>query len=307
MEPTKVALFIVEGEDHREWVDQLSAALGFHAVVPKKPSLQLVVRAAPDLIVFDAQFGVPTHWVQLLQSLREMALFEKTPVLIVSGSQQLPSAMLELRNVASMVKPLSLNAVFRQLELLGVDVDRRSRPPREKSDKFRILDTPSLLERDLKRGAGRLGCAVLFLDIDHFKQLNSLHLEREVDRRVLGPYQRLLSELVEGNGHVYAEGGDEVIIWLPNVTSRMALLFAETVREQTQHAEFEVEGGSVRLTVSVGVAVAPRGAKVGELPDWANAAKRRAKEEGRNRVVLYGGDTFITVPHAGYQAETRSG
>ena len=289
-------MFIVESEDNREWIEPLARELGFHAEVPRRPSLQQVLKVAPDLIVIDCERSVPTQWVQILQSLREMTLFEKTPVLIASGSA-LPTAMLELRNVALLVKPLNLSAVIRQLELLGVSVDRRGRAlSRPKSDKFRILDSPALLETDLKKGAGRLGCAVLFLDIDHFKQLNSAHLEREVDRRVLGPYQRLLSELVEGNGHVYAEGGDEVIIWLPNVSSRMALLFAETVREQTQHAEFELEGGSVRLTVSVGLAVATRGVDVSELPDWANAAKRRAKEEGRNRVVLYGGDTFITVP-----------
>ena len=83
----------------------------------------------------------------------------------------------------------------------------------------------------------------------------------------------------------------------------MALLFAETVREHAEHAVFEVGGGAGRLTASIGVAVATRGSGVTMLPDWANAAKRRAKEEGRNRVVLFGGETFISVPGAGYRAQ----
>jgi diguanylate cyclase (GGDEF)-like protein len=291
MNHARVALFVVERDDDREWIYPFADQLGFQPVVPKRPSLALVIKAAPDLIVFDCDAGVPTQWVRLLQEIRETSLFESTPMLCVSVLQQLPAAVGELRHVGHLMKPFTFEEAVVQLQRLGISapprVERRQAAVgRAKSDKFRILDTPSLLEKDLKRGAGRLGCAVLYLDIDHFKQLNTVHLEREIDRSVLAPFQRLLTELVAGNGHVYAEGGDEVIILLPNANRRMAVAFAQTVLEATALSEFPVHGSTVKLTVSIGVAVARVGDDLLRLPEVANAAKRRAKEEGRNRVTL---------------------
>jgi len=69
-------------------------------------------------------------------------------------------------------------------------------------------------------------------------------------------------------------------------------------RETMSQQEDERETARVEA-FSDGLAVATRGVDVSELPDWANAAKRRAKEEGRNRVVLCGGETFISVPQPG--------
>ncbi len=304
----RVALFLLEHDEARDWVFALAEGLGFEPVVARRPNVAAVFKAAPDLLVFDCQAAVPNQWVQLLQELRQAPLFESTPALVLSPSRQVPSALLELRHVVVLVKPFQLAEVFRRLRAVGLAcgagdegadrvevpvepfvVDRRLAPSRRpKSDKFRILDSPRLLEGDLQRGSGVLGCAVLYLDIDHFKELNTQHLEREIDRRVLGPFQQLLSDVVVGNGHVYAEGGDEVIIFLPNVTERMAHLFAETVRDMVERAEFAVNDTVVKVTVSIGLAAAaPSAPEVPRLPDLANAAKRWAKERGRNQVAQW--------------------
>lgn len=293
----RVALFVLEHDDSREWVAPLASQLGVRAVVPKRASLALMLRESPDLIVFDCGQAVPTQWVQLMQDLRQTPLFESTPVVIATDATELPAAIRELPRVTQVLKPFTVDDVIAQLHRLGshLRVERRHQPARVKSEKFRILDSPSLLEADLRRGPGRLGCAVLYLDIDHFKRLNTMHLERVVDRAVLAPFQQLLAELVVGNGHAYAEGGDEVVMLLPNADEQMALAFAKAVLEMAAAREFTVEGHKVTLTVSIGVAVGRPGADVMQLPDIANEAKRRAKEEGRNRLVLLptvGGPSF---------------
>lgn len=303
MAHSRVALFVTDRDDSRAFCHAFASHLGFEALVPpRRPSLAQVVKAAPDFIVFDCDAAVPTQWVQLLQEIKEQPLFEATPMLIASKTHQLPPPVFELSHVGHLAKPFTFEQAVGQLKRLGLSlstawgepspllpaVERRRAepPPRPKSDKFRILDTPSLLEADLKNGAGRLGCAVLYLDIDHFKSLNTKHLEREVDRAVLAPFQRLLTELVAHNGHVYAEGGDEVIILLPNASERMALAFADAVLERIGAAEFFVRGERVQLTVSIGLATAGPADDVSRLADAANAAKREAKQAGRNRVAL---------------------
>jgi diguanylate cyclase (GGDEF)-like protein len=153
---------------------------------------------------------------------------------------------------------------------------------RQKHSKFGILDVPNLLADDIARSpATRI--AVLYLDIDAFKKLNTQYSEREVDRSVLPRFQSLILELVGQHGHCYAEGGDEIIILLINVTPGVAVAFAEDIRAAVQSHAFDVKDDTVMLTVSIGVAVGTRDSGAA-LADLANELKTRAKAQGRNRV-----------------------
>ncbi len=295
----RTAVFFIE-PDNRAWIAPFCDAIGFEALTIRRPSLEQLVRAAPDLVVFDCRVSMPNRWVQLLHELRQTSMFEATPVLVTSCDAETNLQALEIRNVAHVMKPFEIDDAVKRLARLGVEIetpdpahaqvmssvfDRRGTSTRPKSDKFRILDSPSLLEGDLRRGAGPLGCAVLYLDIDHFKQLNTQFLEREVDRSVLIPFQRLLNEWVGTNGRVYAEGGDEVIVFLPNATPAMAIALGEAILTNTAQVQFDVKGARVQLTVSIGLATARAGESLEALPDCANEAKRRAKEAGRNRLI----------------------
>lgn len=296
---SRTAVFLIE-PDNRAWIVPFCEAIGFEGLTMRRPSLEQLARAAPDLLVFDCRAAIPNRWVQLLFELRQTSMFEATPVLVTSSDSDVNLQSLELGNVAHVVKPFELDDAVKRLADLGVEIDtpghgqavamasvfdRRSGAARLKSDKFRILDSPSLLENDLRRGCGPLGCALLYLDIDHFKRLNTQFLEREVDRSILMPFQRLLNEWVGVNGHVYAEGGDEIIVFLPNATPAMARALGEAILTNTARTQFEVKGARVQLTVSIGYATAGPGESLQALPDVANQAKRLAKEQGRNRLI----------------------
>jgi len=157
---------------------------------------------------------------------------------------------------------------------------------RVKSEKFQILDARSQLEADLGASLGVFGCALLYMDIDHFGELNREHLETEVDRTVLPSFQRLVDDTAKGHGFAYAEGGDEVIVLLTNADGRMACAFAESLREIVAAQAFHVGGKRCGITVSIGVACAREAAELVSIQQRANEAKRLAKEEGRDRVVL---------------------
>jgi hypothetical protein len=127
---------------------------------------------------------------------------------------------------------------------------------RPKDQKFAILDAPKLLERDLPESLGLLGAALIYIDTDRFKQLNSKFTERMVDRTILPQFQRLIADATAGHGYAYAEGGDEVVVLLPNFSPAMAVAFAGDLLQRIRSTLFIVGTSSENLTVSAGLATA---------------------------------------------------
>jgi diguanylate cyclase (GGDEF)-like protein len=153
--------------------------------------------------------------------------------------------------------------------------------------KFGILDGPQLLRQDLAAARGRLGVALVYLDVDHFKQLNTRFTETLVDKTVLPQLQRLIVEVCKGHGRAYAEGGDEVTVLLDNFSQSMAAAFAVALAEAIRSARFEVEAQPVTLTISAGVAASENLRDFPSLPERANLAKQYAKEHGRDCVSVW--------------------
>jgi diguanylate cyclase len=98
----------------------------------------------------------------------------------------------------------------------------------------------------------------------------------------------LLSSACVHRGDAYRHGGEEFIILLPNHTDEEVMQFAERLRLRIEKEEFSVGGGSVRITVSIGVAFFPKhGAKLVDLIEKANKAENQAKAKGKNKVLIH--------------------
>jgi len=212
-----------------------------------------------------------------------------------------PDATFEVATaVARYAIPLKLLAYVQQLVESGLRPSDGQAPvpepcsgplQRAKHEKFEILDSPRLLRDDLENSVGTFGASVLYLDIDHFKALNTKHTERVIDQTVLPAFQTLVAAAVERHGFAYAEGGDEVVIMLPNTSTALAAAFAEELRQRIEGHAFALEGTDVHITVSIGLA-SSSGHPM-QLTEWANLAKAEAKQRGRNRTVATGdGRTF---------------
>jgi diguanylate cyclase (GGDEF)-like protein len=164
--------------------------------------------------------------------------------------------------------------------------------PRQKDQKFSILDSPALQADDFARPCGIHGRAVIYLDIDNFKSVNTRFTERVVDRTVLPELQRIVAQGAQGVGYAYAEGGDEMVIYLPNASSLMAASLADSLRIAIAGRTFDVDGTGVTVTASFGVAASTLlpGSRLAEL---ANQAKKSAKSSGKNRVVVWENDMAV--------------
>lgn len=160
---------------------------------------------------------------------------------------------------------------------------------KELEQKFKILYSASQAATDFAKWIsdnGNQPMAMVFLDIDNFKALNTAYTETAVDETLLPEFQRHLKSLVRHRGHAYRHGGEEFLIELPNHSKGEAVAFAERVRQDIAGQVFRIGSEEVRLTVSGGVALYPEdGATFAEVIRAANIAEHEAKSSGRNRIV----------------------
>ena len=129
--------------------------------------------------------------------------------------------------------------------------------------------------------------ALIMVDIDHFKLLNDSfgHLAGD---RVLREAAALLRSSLRLGDLACRYGGEEFLLALPSTSNDMALQVAERMRTAIADPEFEVNGDTARITVSLGVASFPEDAD--EIDEAINRADRmlyRAKWLGRNRTCVY--------------------
>lgn len=131
-----------------------------------------------------------------------------------------------------------------------------------------------------------LPLAVILLDIDHFKRCNDTYGHLVGDECLKSVGQCLISELRRPGDLVARYGGEEFCVVLPDTPVAGAMVIAEQLRKAVAAQVLYVPQGTVRLTISLGVAVleSPPSYTVRELLKQADEALYRAKAEGRNAV-----------------------
>lgn len=128
--------------------------------------------------------------------------------------------------------------------------------------------------------------AVLFLDLDRFKEVNDSLGHAEGDALLVEVAARLQA-LVRVEDTICRLGGDEFVLLLPDAGQEGALRVADKLLAAFRRP-FAVAGHSLGVTVSIGIALYPHdGADFTELLKNADTALYRAKQEGRNTRLFY--------------------
>lgn len=141
-----------------------------------------------------------------------------------------------------------------------------------------------MLAREERRG-GVL--SLLFCDIDHFKMINDNYGHPFGDQ-VLREVAGILRRAVRSVDLAARYGGEEFALVLEGSGGQGAFKMAERIRQEIEKMVIPGEQGPVRVTLSLGVAVFPEHGKDKEqLISRADQALYRAKEQGRNRVVIW--------------------
>ncbi|AGX87966.1 sensor domain-containing protein [Candidatus Symbiobacter mobilis] len=132
--------------------------------------------------------------------------------------------------------------------------------------------------------------ALLFVDLDHFKEVNDT-LGHQVGDILLRTVSERLQRGVRSEDTVARMGGDEFVILLPNTDRPGALSLANNLLVRLREPLVLEGAGSYRPMASMGVSVFPEdGRSPDELLRSADMAMYRAKMTGRNRMLSYTAD-----------------
>jgi diguanylate cyclase (GGDEF)-like protein len=129
--------------------------------------------------------------------------------------------------------------------------------------------------------------AFALIDIDHFKQVNTDHLQTGGDE-VLRSLARLLQTSLRDVDSLGRVGGEEFLLVAPETDEGGALHVGERIRAKVEDTPIRWDASEVRVTVSIGLATADADtpADYQTLYGLASEAMKRAKSGGRNRVEL---------------------
>jgi len=126
------------------------------------------------------------------------------------------------------------------------------------------------------------GCGVILLDIDHFKQINDRHGHQTGDS-VLVEFGRILAGCCRVTDMVGRWGGEEFLIVCPETNTEGLAILAENIRKAIETHDFPDVGSQ---TASFGIASIRGGEDAMALISRADSALYRAKDGGRNKVVV---------------------
>jgi diguanylate cyclase (GGDEF)-like protein len=130
----------------------------------------------------------------------------------------------------------------------------------------------------------------LTFDSDHFKAITDRYGHGTGDT-ALCHVTALSARVLRGYDALYRIGGEEFAVLVTGETADDVYGIAERLRETVAGAPLVVDGASIAMTVSVGVAALDaRDEKWEDVLQRADEALYHAKQHGRNRVSVHGRD-----------------
>ena len=129
--------------------------------------------------------------------------------------------------------------------------------------------------------------ALLFIDLDHFKEIND-SLGHNVGDKILVEFAKRLNEKIETTDTFSRLGGDEFCIVLNNIDTIDSVSNFIVEIMETSKEPFAIENNTLYIGMSVGIAMYPHdGVSANALLRNADSAMYKAKDSGRNRYFFY--------------------
>ncbi len=132
-----------------------------------------------------------------------------------------------------------------------------------------------------------VNCALLYIDLDHFKYVNDT-LGHAAGDKLLIEVASILNRRARKSDLVVRLGGDEFTVLVYDTDPTMVEKVADSFRRQLADYSFNFEGQSVTIGCSIGVAVIePTMTSPAEVMSRADLACHLAKRGGRNQVHVF--------------------
>ena len=304
-DPSTTRILVVD--DHEDNVELLRARLEArgYTVEAARDGLEALERVharAPDLILLDVMMP-KLDGIEVVRRIKGNPLLPFIPIIMQTALETTEDKVEGLDAGADdyITKPIDFAELEARVKSLLRIKALQAELARANEQLLRISQVDGLTGMDNRRHieerltemfehAARLNepLAVVMCDVDHFKSVNDTHGHQAGDA-VLRQVADVLRQTAREIDRVGRYGGEEFLVLLPGANADDAEAFADRVRHAIESREFLYDGGSVRRTMSAGVAAWPHPDVRHQeaLVKAADDALYVAKETGRNRVVAY--------------------
>jgi diguanylate cyclase (GGDEF)-like protein len=128
---------------------------------------------------------------------------------------------------------------------------------------------------------------VLMIDIDYFKSVNDTY-GHDIGDKVIASLAEFLKKSIKGSDVAVRYGGEEFLIMLYEISIEDAKKIAEELRENFSKIDFDTGEEKINKTLSVGISAYPNDSDEPiKVIKYADTALYKAKESGRNMVIVY--------------------
>ncbi len=158
--------------------------------------------------------------------------------------------------------------------------------PLTKLPNRRLFDRQVTYEASINRRYQHTA-ALLMVDIDHFKTLNDT-FGHDAGDYILKTLAQIFRNHVRESDTVCRWGGEEFMFLLSHTDVAGAKVLAERLRQLIDKSSFDYAGAKLAITISIGITTLSND-KDGFEKSYkeADAALYKAKESGRNKVVIH--------------------
>ncbi len=151
----------------------------------------------------------------------------------------------------------------------------------------RLLLLDRLCESIKKAQRSQNKVAVMFIDLDRFKEIND-SLGHDFGDQVIREVARRLRHQIRATDTIARFGGDEFVMVLDNIDNPIVVVDISQKLMEAMAAPIVFENHSVYVTLSIGVSIYPDdGETTDTLLKNADAAMYKAKGDGRNDYQFY--------------------
>lgn len=155
----------------------------------------------------------------------------------------------------------------------------------EEESKVYLSAISNLSNEKRQNWFGFKNVSILFFDVDHFKKVNDTYGHDIGDEVLKKVADTIVNSLRDGDT-VARWGGEEMVASLLGASEEDAKMKAESIREEISKLTFEHDP-DFKITISIGIASNSETSNLEEIIKNADDALYKAKQTGRNKVVMH--------------------
>lgn len=259
----------------------------------------------PHLILMDANMPGMDGF-ELTRRIKADKKTEDIRIIMVTGDTKKQSAVkaLDYGAVDFLTKPFDEEGLLARIRAhlnnkrLFDDLTRAYHELRSLNDRLELLSITDgltglfnhryfheeLIAEMERTSAASKPLSLIMFDIDHFKKFNDTHGHKAGDA-VLQAVGVEVMESARDDDIAARYGGEEFAIIMPDAREDKAAEAAERLRRSIEAADFQYDGMTLKVTISVGVAMWDGKLSDHRFIELADKALYESKKNGRNRVT----------------------